>query len=117
MLILSSKTGRGYPDVSAQGLLQPVVVDGITIPAGGTSASVPTFAAVVSLLNDYRLSNGKSSLGFLNPWLYANATAGLNDITSGTNPGCLTDGFTAQKGWDPVTGLGTPDFLKLQNLV
>ena len=37
---------------------------------GGTSASSPTFAAIVSLLNDARLAKGKPVLGFLNPWLY-----------------------------------------------
>lgn len=34
-------------------------------------------------------------------------------ITTGSNPGCNTDGFSAVKGWDPVTGLGTPKFSKL----
>jgi tripeptidyl-peptidase I len=34
-------------------------------------------------------------------------------ITTGSNPGCGTNGFAAVKGWDPVTGLGTPDFTKL----
>ncbi len=48
-------------------------------------------AAVVALLNDYRLSNGLSSLGFLNPLIYA-SPEGFVDITSGSNPGCDTDG-------------------------
>lgn len=43
---------------------------------------------------------------------YANAWA-LNDITSGGNQGCNTPGFTAVPGWDPVTGLGTPNYPKL----
>ncbi|KAH9031142.1 hypothetical protein EDB85DRAFT_1942122 [Lactarius pseudohatsudake] len=34
----------------------------------------------------------------------------LASITSGSNPGCNTDGFSAVAGWDPVTGLGTLDF-------
>ena len=37
----------------------------------------------------------------------------FNDITNGTNPGCGTEGFSAQPGWDPVTGVGTPNFPKL----
>ncbi len=61
-----------------------------------------TVAGIVSLLNDYLLSQGKVSLGFLNPWLYSRALAGFNDITSGSNPGCKTDGFSAIAGWDPV---------------
>ncbi|KAH8978494.1 hypothetical protein EDB92DRAFT_1909434, partial [Lactarius akahatsu] len=49
----------------------------------------------------------RPALGFLNPWLYGIASQGFNDITSGSNPGCDTDGFSAVPGWDPVTGLGT----------
>lgn len=37
----------------------------------------------------------------------------FNDITMGGNKGCGTPGFTAVPGWDPVTGVGTPNFLKL----
>ena len=44
--------------------------------------------------------------------LYKFADA-FNDIVNGTNPGCGTQGFAAKPGWDPVTGLGTPNFLKL----
>lgn len=40
----------------------------------------------------------------------------FNDITTGSNPGCNTEGFYAQPGWDPVTGVGTPDFNKLVEL-
>ena len=36
----------------------------------GTSCASPTFAGVVSLLNDLRISAGKSTLGFLNPLVY-----------------------------------------------
>lgn len=39
--------------------------------------------------------------------------AAFNDITNGTNPGCGTVGFYAEPGWDPVTGVGTPNFEKL----
>ena len=31
----------------------------------------------------------------------------------GGNQGCGTAGYTAVPGWDPVTGLGTPNFPKL----
>ena len=75
------------------------------------------FAAVVSLLNDARIAAGLSTLGFLNPWLYAKGLEGLNDIIGGNNPGCGTDGFEAVEGWDPVTGLGTPNFGLLKHLV
>jgi hypothetical protein len=63
---------------------------------------VQTVGGIISLLNDYRISRGKPPLGFLNPWLYGGGLAGLNDITSGSNPGCGTNGFSAVVGWDPV---------------
>lgn len=66
---------------------------GQPISVGGTSASSPTFAAVVALLNDVRLAEGKRPLGFLNPWLYSLGAQGFNDITVGNNPGCGTEGF------------------------
>jgi tripeptidyl-peptidase-1 len=113
----SSATGRAYPDLSAQSNYFQVVIGGSTSPVGGTSASAPAVAAIFSLLNDYRISLGKPTLGFLNPLLYSNLTTAFNDITSGQNPGCSTNGFKALAGWDPVTGFGTPDFLKLQAIV
>lgn len=114
---LYNKTGRAYPDVSAQGNGFQVVIGGRVGSVGGTSASSPTVAGVFALLNDFRLSQGKSTLGFINPLIYSTGSSGFNDITAGSNPGCNTRGFTAGTGWDPVTGLGTPDFVKLQQLV
>ncbi|KAF8752848.1 Subtilisin-like protein [Rhizoctonia solani] len=118
---LYNTTGRGFPVDIGMWLLKgdrtsqlPNHSKGSTTSVAGTSASAPAFAGVIALLNDYRLSQGKSPLGFLNPWLYSSAASALNDITSGSNPGCGTNGFTARAGWDPVTGLGTPDFVKLQ---
>lgn len=76
---------------------------------------------LASLVNDKRLSEGKSVLGFLNPALYrAAGTKAFNDITGGTSRGCGGSstgvgsipwaGWAAVKGWDPSTGLGTPNF-------
>ncbi|KIK61924.1 hypothetical protein GYMLUDRAFT_165316 [Collybiopsis luxurians FD-317 M1] len=113
---LFNTTGRAYPDVAAQSENFEIVVDGRVVIVDGTSCSAPTFAGVIALLNDFKLATDGTTLGFLNPLLYANSSA-LNDITSGTNPGCGTNGFSAEVGWDPVTGLGTPDFLKLQAII
>ncbi|KAJ7509870.1 family S53 protease [Mycena galericulata] len=107
---LFNTSGRGYPDVSAQGENVQIVSGGTTEGVDGTSCSSPIFASVVGLINDQLISAGKSPLGFLNPFLYANADA-LNDVTAGSNPGC---GVTAKAGWDPVTGLGTPNFAALK---
>ncbi|KAI0283619.1 tripeptidyl peptidase A [Russula aff. rugulosa BPL654] len=112
-----SAAGRGYPDISAQAINFLIVWNGKVASTNGTSCATPTAASVISLLNDYLISKGKSPLGFLNPLIYSTAATGFNDITSGSNPGCGTSGFSAAKGWDPVTGMGTPDFVKLQGLV
>jgi len=114
---LFNPNGRAYPDVSAQGDNFKIFLEGQAILIGGTSASSPTFTGIISLLNDARLKAGKPSLGFLNPFLYSQGFKGLNDITVGHNAGCGTEGFNATVGWDPVTGLGTPNFEKLKALV
>ncbi|KAF8148291.1 family S53 protease [Crassisporium funariophilum] len=111
-------SGRAFPDVSAQGQNVQIVVGGKTEAVAGTSCSSPIFASVIALLNDELIASGKSRLGFLNPFLYSAAgQAALNDITTGDNPGCNTNGFPAKAGWDPVTGLGTPNFAKLRTAV
>ena len=81
------------------------------------SASAPVFAAMVSRINEERLAAKQAPLGFLNPFLYANAgaftdvTLGDDKIGRGGDP--LPYGFVAAKGWDPVTGLGTPNYAEL----
>ncbi|KAF5328534.1 hypothetical protein D9758_017940, partial [Tetrapyrgos nigripes] len=92
-------SGRGFPDVSTQANHIQIVVGGNFTEIWGTSASGPIFASMIAL----------PPLGYLNPFLYANPQI-FNDITSGNNPGCNTEGFNATKGWDPITGLGTPNF-------
>ncbi|KAL9122371.1 MAG: hypothetical protein Q9187_001071 [Circinaria calcarea] len=127
-----NRNGRGYPDVAAQAYRFSVVDKGLVKRYQGTSCSSPTFAAVVALLNSARLSSKLPPLGFLNPWIYTVGRFGLNDITSGGNTGCTGNssfgrspngspvipnaGFPALKGWDAVTGYGTPDFGKLLKL-
>ncbi|KAI0002764.1 subtilisin-like protein [Xylariaceae sp. FL0662B] len=126
---LYNAAGRGFPDVAAQGRNFSVISQGKLNKVSGTSASAPTFAAVVSLLNNARLQTGQRPLGFLNPWLYSSAAAGaaLTDIVVGGSKGCTGKdiysdlpapyvpgaGWNATEGWDPVTGLGTPLFDKL----
>ncbi|KAF8262580.1 peptidase S8/S53 domain-containing protein [Lactarius quietus] len=114
---LYNVSGRGFPDVSAQATGFRFFNKGVERHNQGTSGATPIFAAIISLLNDYRISNGRPPLGFLNVWLYGDGLAGLNDITRGSNPGCGTQGFSAIVGWDPVTGLGTPDFQRLQQIM
>ncbi|OBZ67275.1 Tripeptidyl-peptidase SED2 [Grifola frondosa] len=114
---LFNATGRAYPDVAAAGSFFQVNIGGKVSPVFGTSASSPTFASLIALINDRLVAAGGATLGFLNPMLYSSGLAALTDITSGSNPGCGTNGFPAATGWDPVTGLGTPDFNKLLAIV
>jgi len=108
----NSMTVRGYPDISANGANYVVAVDGEFYLVYGTSCSSPVVGSIITLVNDARIASGKAPVGFLNPTLYA-APWLMNDITSGGNQGCGTPGFTAVPGWDPVTGLGTPDYVAL----
>jgi tripeptidyl-peptidase-1 len=107
-----NRIGRGIPDVSANGVFSGVYRRGVLVKSGGTSASAPIFASVLTRINDVRLNMGKRPIGFINPAIYQHPEI-LNDITNGTNPGCGTQGFEAVRGWDPVTGLGTPNFPRM----
>jgi tripeptidyl-peptidase I len=109
---LFNASGRGFPDVAAYGQNVQVFNGGQLVPVGGTSCSTPIFASTIALLNDQLANVGKPPLGFLNPWLYQNPGT-LNDIEGGSNPGCSTNGFPAGPGWDPVTGLGSPNFASM----
>ncbi len=110
-----NKSGRGYPDISAVSNHFWIVNNLVPVPGvAGTSASTPTVAGIISLVNDARLTAKMPVMGFLNPFLYKNSEL-LYDVISGYNEGCLSGdkGFHASKGWDPVTGNGTPNFAAL----
>lgn len=127
--------GRGFPDISAHSL-EPwyqFVNAGRPRRTGGTSAAAPVVAGIIGLLNDARLRAGQPTMGFLNPWLYARGVDGLLDVAEGKAEGCggidLQSGnpvpgagvipwasWNATKGWDPVTGLGLPDFEALRQI-
>ena len=63
-------------------------------------------------------------MGFINPALYKNSTLFMQDVTSGDNKcagissknvvNCCSQGFTCTTGWDPVTGLGSVNYGKLE---
>lgn len=110
-----NRIGRAYPDVSAVG--QNVLIFAMTLPQtiGGTSASAPVFASILTRINEERIAANKPTVGFVNPVLYEHPEV-FQDITVGNNSGCGTSGFQASEGWDPVTGLGTPVYPKLLDL-
>jgi uncharacterized repeat protein (TIGR01451 family) len=96
---------------------------------GGTSASAPSFAGILALLNQYLAAVGAEAtpgLGNANPQLYAlfqAAPSAFHDITVGDNivpcqvgtPDCTTGslGYSAQSGYDQATGLGSVDAYNL----
>ncbi len=98
------RIGRGVPDVAGDASPKTgylVRVDGINTVIGGTSAVAPLWAGLTAILNE---ALGKR-VGFLNPLLYPlKGTAAFHDITSGNN-----GDYQAGPGWDPCTGLGSPD--------
>jgi kumamolisin len=101
--------GRGVPDVA--GDADPttgyaVLVDGQNAVIGGTSAVAPLWAGLVALINQQM---GKP-VGYLTPLLYQVPESAFHDIVSGG-----TDGYNAGPGWDPCTGLGSPNGTALMN--
>jgi subtilase family serine protease len=123
---------RGVPDVAFQASSRTGTLVYVTAPGyaenglacpggnpcaagwyvvGGTSCSAPQWAGLVAIA-DQIAGHG---LGMINPTLYSLASgpsysAYFYDVTTGKNQ---TDpsvpGFPATTGWDPVTGLGTPN--------
>ncbi|KAF7344169.1 Family S53 protease [Mycena venus] len=108
--------GRGFPDVAAEWEVFIVNAGGVT-SIGGTSCASPIFASFIALVNDRLIAAGKPVLGFLNPLLYGTGKGGLDDVTVGQSSGCSgsTGGWNSAAGWDPVSGLGTPDFAGMLN--
>ena len=78
---------------------------------------------MIAQINAARVAAGKSNLGWINPSLYAvSSSILLNDITSGNNKCtaqsgkniCCGQGFYAQPGWDPVSGIGSVNFTAMR---
>ncbi|HKW72198.1 MAG TPA: S53 family peptidase [Candidatus Dormibacteraeota bacterium] len=83
---------------------------------GGTSLSCPQWAALVAMADQLH----GSGLGLINPKLYSLASnpakyaADFFDVTTGKNQTDPTvPGYPATVGWDPITGLGTPNAANL----
>lgn len=82
----------------------------------GTSGAAPTFAGIVA---DIIQATGHR-VGFLNPTLYALASStpsAFHDVTAGCSlvktGSVVGTGYCASRGWDYVTGLGSPDSVAL----
>jgi kumamolisin len=112
-------TGRGIPDVAAVASPDPglsVFVRGKWAAAGGTSVAAPIWAGLLARVNAARVAGRAARLGAANAALYAvgrGASRPFRDVVRGDNGYAGVSGFTAGKGWDPVTGLGSPDVARL----
>ena len=119
-----STTLRNGPDVSANANFSfYVCADQTTCTAnefGGTSFAAPMWAAYLALVNQQLANNGDSTIGFINPTIYAQNISGgslssayaadFHDITSGTS-----GSYSAVVGYDLVTGWGSPNGTGLIN--
>ncbi|EGG23826.1 hypothetical protein DFA_05962 [Cavenderia fasciculata] len=125
-------SGRAYPDISLVGHAYSIGVSASSSDkcpcslqsVDGTSCSSPTLAGMVTLINDQLLNANKPQLGFLNPLLYQAAASQsnfFNDITTGNNncnhAYCMLYGFSATKGYDTASGLGSINFAKFSSYV
>jgi subtilase family serine protease len=118
---------RGVPDVSMSAACDGAVSTYQSFagqPAGwyptcGTSEATPLFAGVVALADQF----AGHPLGLINPALYALSAArapGIVDITTGNNTvSYIQDhkrytvaGFTAKRGYDLASGVGTVNVAK-----
>jgi len=108
-----STTYRNGPDVSANANFTfYVCADQTTCTAneyGGTSFATPMWAGYIALVNQQIVANGYSTLGFINPYLYSFGVSSsygtdFHDITSGKS-----GSYSAVKGYDLVTGWGSPN--------
>jgi kumamolisin len=97
------RAGRGVPDVSGNGdpaTGYDVLVDGESIVVGGTSAVAPLWAGLLALVQQ----GLDASVAPLLPTVYSDAASAFRDVTTGNN-----GAYRAQAGWDPCTGLGSPN--------
>jgi subtilase family serine protease len=73
---------------------------------GGTSIGSPMVSAMVAVATQ---ACGTGRLGFINPSLYAMASTGFNDVTTGSNDLYNVGEYSAGVGYDMASGLGSPD--------
>jgi subtilase family serine protease len=109
---------RGVPDVAADAdsstAMALTFTGGVLLPAQGTSAATPLWAAVIALADQ----EAGHHLGLVNPAIYRIAHSAayhsaFHDVVTGDNsvlwPTGVFVGYEAGPGWDPVTGWGSPD--------
>ena len=119
---LGSTTLRNMPDVALTGQNVFIVADTNKLEsASGTSCAAPLWAGFTALVNQQAASAGRSSVGFVNPAIYAigkstNYGADFHDTTTGDNTWSGSPSlFFAVNGYDLCTGWGSPNGQNLIN--
>jgi subtilase family serine protease len=116
----ASTTVRNLPDVAAEGDFDNYLcAPGCSGDWGGTSFAAPRWAGFLALINQQVVANGGTTLGFVNPAIYAigfgsNYDNDFHDITLGNNNNGRGQSYNAVTGYDLVTGWGSPNG---QNLI
>lgn len=114
---------RGVPDVSYTGAVLHGVLVYLDVPGeapgyylfGGTSVGSPQWSAILAIADQ----KAGHDLGFINKALYhigqapPHYAASFFDVTSGNNSFGGVTGYSAGPGWDPATGLGSPNTAQL----
>jgi subtilase family serine protease len=120
-LLANHRHGRGVPDVAYSAAINESVLavwsssglgEDLVFGFGGTSAGSPQWAGLVALTDQA----ARGRVGFINPALYAlSVTPARNslfhDITVGDNTfhgDVDVPGFSATRGWDAASGVGSP---------
>jgi subtilase family serine protease len=73
---------------------------------GGTSIGAPMVSSMIATAAQ---GCGTARLGFINPSLYAMASTGFVDVTTGSNDLYKVGAYSAGPGYDMASGLGSPD--------
>ncbi|HEX3627276.1 MAG TPA: protease pro-enzyme activation domain-containing protein [Verrucomicrobiae bacterium] len=118
-----STTLRNVPDVALTAdNIYVIADDGFQFAVVGTSAAAPLWAGFTALVNQQAVGHGLSTVGFLNPAIYAiglnplSYTNCFHDIITGNNTNLIVgDTYSAVPGYDLATGWGTPSGSNLIN--
>ncbi|MBC8755445.1 S53 family peptidase [Kordia sp. YSTF-M3] len=104
--------GKGIPDVGANAADASgyaVFFEGNWVKIGGTSLATPLWAALIARINQ----NLGYNLGFITEHLYELMDSpAFDQIIEGNN-----NLYLAASGWNPCTGLGTPNGQKLMEAI
>jgi subtilase family serine protease len=132
-------SARGVPDIALQAGAATGALVYLSLPPdgndsnvnqtgwydiGGTSLSCPQWAGLVAIADQINKAKyGETGVGLINPALYklaANAAkysmdffdiahTAVAEVQNDNQGDPSIPGFPATTGWDPVTGLGTPN--------